>query len=176
MLKDILCHLVPFNCWCRFSDSSTHWINQSQFFRTTKGKQNEAKRKSKYLDLARELKKKLRNMKAMVIPLGFGTLGTVSKSWEIDRGNYQKYSIFKINKNTAKNPGDLRRFVVTQSQRKTTSLSWCEKFLFNENIRQNFEVKKLRKKKRKRFQRNKHPWVGNIESARSYMAHFFIYL
>ena len=57
-LKDILCQLVPFNCWCRFSDSSTDWINQCPFLRTTKGKQNEAKRKSKYLDLARELKKK----------------------------------------------------------------------------------------------------------------------
>ena len=43
-----------------------------------KVKENE--KRDKYVDLARELKKTLRNMKVMVIPTVIGTLGTIPKS------------------------------------------------------------------------------------------------
>ena len=42
-------------------------------------KLKESERKDKYLDLAGELKKKLWNMKAMIIPIVIGAFGTVTK-------------------------------------------------------------------------------------------------
>ena len=42
-------------------------------------KLKESEKKDKYLDLARELKKKLCNMKVTVIPIIAGALGTVTK-------------------------------------------------------------------------------------------------
>ena len=40
---------------------------------------NTKKKKNRFFDLARELKKKLRKMKVPVIPIVFGVLGTVRK-------------------------------------------------------------------------------------------------
>ena len=42
-------------------------------------KLKESKKRDKYIDLARELKKKLWNMKVTVIQIVIGALGTVSK-------------------------------------------------------------------------------------------------
>ena len=42
-------------------------------------KLDESEKKDKYLDLARELKKKMWNMKVTVIPIGIGALSTVTK-------------------------------------------------------------------------------------------------
>ena len=39
----------------------------------------EREKKDKYLDLARELKKKLWNMKVTIIPIVIGVFGTVTK-------------------------------------------------------------------------------------------------
>ena len=46
---------------------------------THRVKLKENEKKDKYLDLARELEKKTRNMKLMVIPIVIGALGTVTK-------------------------------------------------------------------------------------------------
>ena len=60
-------------------------------------------------------------MKVTVIPIILGALRTILKSlgkgpedFEII-GDYPNYSIIKINQNTEKSPGDLRRLAVTQT-------------------------------------------------------------
>ena len=78
-------------------------------------KLRESKKKDKYLDLARELKK-LWNMKLTVISIVIGALGTVTNGsrtgglgnngTSIDHPNY---NIIEIGQNTEKNPGDLKR-------------------------------------------------------------------
>ena len=87
-----------------------------------KAKFKENKKKDKYLDLARVLKK-LWNMKVTVIPIVFGAPGTVTKGLvqgledlEI-RGRVETiyYCIIKIGQNTEKSPGDLKRLAVTQT-------------------------------------------------------------
>ena len=81
-------------------------------------KLKESKRRDKYLDLARELKKKLWNMKVMVIPILIGALFTVTKRISTmtggigekrASGDHPKDSIVEIGQNTEKSPGDLRR-------------------------------------------------------------------
>ena len=80
-------------------------------------------KKDKYLDLAWGLKK-LRNMKATIIPILTGAIDTVIKelvqgtgglgnNWT--SGNYPNYYIIEIGQKTEKSPGDLRRLAVTQS-------------------------------------------------------------
>ena len=63
-------------------------------------------------------------MKVMAIPIVIGALGTITKGLvqglEVLKnnrtsGDYPKYSIVKIGKNTEESPGDLRRFAVTQT-------------------------------------------------------------
>ena len=80
------------------------------------------KRNDKYLDLARELKKKLRNMGVTLILIIIGALGTVPKGLEKRLrgiGNQRKnqyhpdYSIAEIGQNTEKCPGNLRKLAVT---------------------------------------------------------------
>ena len=44
-----------------------------------RGKLKEREKKDKYLDLAREIKKKLWNMKVTIIPIVIGAFGTVTK-------------------------------------------------------------------------------------------------
>ena len=53
------------------------WTLLSQL--TTKVKLKESEKKNEYQDLAREMKKKMCNMKVTVIPTVIGTLGTVTK-------------------------------------------------------------------------------------------------
>ena len=84
-------------------------------------KENE--KKDKYTNFARELKK-MWNMKVTVISLVNSALGTITEGFikrledlEIretseDRPNY---SIVEISQNTEKSPGELRRFVITQT-------------------------------------------------------------
>ena len=118
-------------------------------------KLKECEKRDKYLDLARELKK-LWNMKVTIV---IGALGTVTKGfvkdWRIWNGDHPNYSILEIGQNTEKSPGDLKRFVVTQTpvgnhqltlawktlQRKQIiiiiclrSIIWFQVFLFDTSI------------------------------------------
>ena len=83
-------------------------------------KLKECKKKDKYLDLARELKK-LWNMKVMIVPIVIGACGTESKgllngfkSWRTC-GDHPNYIIIDNGQNTVKSPGDLRRLAITQT-------------------------------------------------------------
>ena len=82
-------------------------------------KESEKKKKDKYLDLMRELKK-LWDVKVMFIPIIIGALGTVTKNKRMS-GDHLKYCIIEISQNTEKSPGDLRRLAVTQSPVKDPS-------------------------------------------------------
>ena len=80
-------------------------------------KENE--KRDKYLDLARELKN-LWNMKVTIIPIEVGAHGTIPKrlvkkleDFEINT-DHSDYSI-KIDQNTEKSLGDLRRLTVSQT-------------------------------------------------------------
>ena len=85
-------------------------------------KLKESKKKDRYLDLARELKK-LWNMKVMVIPIVITTYCSRQRvgtwTWRLGnkrtRGDHPNYSIAEIGQNTEKCPGDLRGLVVTQN-------------------------------------------------------------
>ena len=81
-----------------------------------KVKLKESKKKDKYLDLARELKK-LWNMKVTVIPIF--VIGMLNSHQRIDKGTGQlgnkrtsedhpNNSVFKISQNTEKSPGNLQ--------------------------------------------------------------------
>ncbi len=80
------------------------------------------KRRIKYLDLARELKK-LWNMQVTIIPIIIGAFGTVTKGllkglrglggWRTGR-DYPNDSIDKNGQNPETSPRDLRRLAVTQ--------------------------------------------------------------
>ena len=64
--------------------------------------------------------KKPWNMKVAVIPIVVGALGTVIKGTgrlgkKRTSGDHPKYSIVDIGQNTEKSPGDLKKFVVTQT-------------------------------------------------------------
>ena len=80
-------------------------------------KLKESKKKDKYQDLARELKK-LWNMKVTVIPIAIGAFSTVTKGLikgleDLEIRGQVEISIIEINQNTEKSPGDLRRLAVT---------------------------------------------------------------
>ena len=88
----------------------------------------------KYLDLAKE-QKKLWNMKATVIPIVIGALGSVPKDLVKKTegiGNHQKdreysdHSIAKIGSNTQKCLGNLRGIFVTHSPDHQLILASCE--------------------------------------------------
>ena len=89
-------------------DSADHWV-----------KQKESEKKDKYVDSARELKKKTWNMKVTVLPIAVRALGTVTKELIKKRedlevsGDNPNYSIVEIGQNTEKSPGDLKRFAIT---------------------------------------------------------------
>ena len=63
-------------------------------------------------------------MQVTIIPIVIGAFGTVTKgllkgledfgSWRTS-GDHPNYSIIENGQNTEKSPGDLRRFVVTQT-------------------------------------------------------------
>ena len=57
----------------------TCWIVNFAIPSDERVKLKESKKRDKYLDLARELKKKLWNMKVIVIPIVIGVYGTVTK-------------------------------------------------------------------------------------------------
>ena len=83
----------------------------------------ECEKRDKYLDLARELKKKLWNMKVTIMPIVIGTLGSHqrigTRTGRLENngtgGNCPNYSIVEIDQNTEKSPGNLRTLVVTQT-------------------------------------------------------------
>ena len=74
----------------------------------------ESKKKDKYLNFARELKK-LWNMKVMIIPIVIGALGSHQRiatrtgglGNERTGGDCPNYSIIEIGQNTEKSSGDL---------------------------------------------------------------------
>ena len=82
----------------------------------------ELKKRDKYPDLAKELKKILLNQKFTIIPNVIGSKGTVTKGLEHTErfgnnrtsGDCPKYSIVEISQNTENSPGDLKKLVVTQ--------------------------------------------------------------
>ena len=88
-------------------------------------KLKEIKKRDKYLDLAREIKK-IWNIKVAMIPIVIVMLGKDTKGMvkgmvkgiedsEIILGDHLRYNIIKISQNTEKNPGDQRRLAVTQT-------------------------------------------------------------
>ena len=97
---------------------------------TTKRKLKKMKRETKYLNLARELKK-LWNMKVTVIPNVIGALGTIPKGLVKGTGrvrnrwmnrDHRNYCTFEIGQNTEESPRDLRRLTVTQTPMKVHQL------------------------------------------------------
>ena len=96
-------------------------------------RENKSKRNSeKYLNLARELKKKLWNMKAALIPVVTGALGTIPKSLVKKAGKVgnrrttrdrPNYSIVEIYQNTEKSPGNPWKLAVTQTLVKNYQLT-----------------------------------------------------
>ena len=83
-------------------------------------KLKECEKRDKYLDLARELKKKLWNMKVTIILIMIGAFGTVTKGLlkgleDLEVGDHPNNSIIENSQNTEKSPGDLRRLAITQS-------------------------------------------------------------
>ena len=95
-----------------------------------RAKFKESKRKYKYLNLARELKK-LWNMKVTIIPIMIGAFGSVTKriikgtgglrGWSMS-GNHPNYNITENGQNTEKQPGDLRGLAITQTPVKNHQL------------------------------------------------------
>ena len=82
-----------------------------------------SKKRDKYQDLAREIKK-------IIECKGYNNINSNRSAWNSPQrigkgtgrlenkrisGNHSNYSIIKINQNTEKNPGELRRLAVTQT-------------------------------------------------------------
>ena len=66
-------------------------------------------------------------MKVMIIPIGIGILGTLTKglllgSWWTS-GDHPNYNIVENGQNTEKSPGDLWRLAVTQTPVKDHQLT-----------------------------------------------------
>ena len=86
-----------------------------------------SKRKVKYLDLARELKKRW-IMKVTVIPLVIDAHATVNKKLvqglnDLEIREQVDLPIVEVGQNTEKSPGDLRRFADTQTPFKDHQLN-----------------------------------------------------
>ena len=90
-------------------------------------KLKESEKKDKYLDLARELKKKLWNMKVTIIPIVVGAFGTVIKGTG-GLGSWRKKGDHNGQK-TEKSPGDVRKLAVTQTPVKDHQLKLIWKTL-----------------------------------------------
>ena len=95
-------------------------------------KLKESEKKDKYLDLAREFKKKLWNMKVMIIPIMIGAFGTVTKGLlggredsEAGRRSetIQTTALSRTARILRRVPGDLRRLAVTQTPVKDHQMS-----------------------------------------------------
>ena len=103
-------------------------------------KQKECKKKDRYLDLARELKK-LWNMQVTIIPIVINAFGTVTKGLlkglqDLEVGGrvetIQMTALLRTAKDTKKSPGDLRRLAVTQTLVKNHRLLLMWKALMSE--------------------------------------------
>ena len=95
------------------------------------------KKKDKCLDLARELKKKLWNMKVTIVPIVIGAFDTVTK-WLLKSLEHLEVggcrvlpndNIIEDGQNTEKSPGDIRRLAVTQTPGKSHQLTLMWKTL-----------------------------------------------
>ena len=93
-------------------------------------KLKECKKKDKYLDLARELKK-IWNVKVTIISIVIGAFDTVTKGLskglkDLEAGGRvettQNYGIIKNGQNTEKSPEDVRRLAVSQTPVKNHQL------------------------------------------------------
>ena len=94
-----------------------------------------SKKKYKYLDLAKELKR-LWNMQVKIIQIVIDAYGTVTKriikgtgglgSWRTN-GGHQNYGIIENGHNSQKSPGYLRGLNVTQAQVKDHQLTLMRK-------------------------------------------------
>ena len=94
-------------------------------------KLKECEKKDKYLNLARELKKKW-NMKVTIVPTVIGAFGTVTKGLlkgleDLEVGGrvetIQTTALLKTARNTKKSSWDLRRFAMTQTPVKNPLLT-----------------------------------------------------
>ena len=101
-------------------------------------KKTESEKKDKYLDLARELKKKLWNMKVTIIPIMIGAFGTVTKGllMGLDDLEFGGWAVTIPTIALWWMAGILRRvlefwvdLVSLKLQGKTISKCWCEKLL-----------------------------------------------
>ena len=99
-------------------------------------KLKECEKRDKYLDLGRELKKKLWNMKVTIIPIVSGAFGTVTKGLFMGLEDLEVGGRVETIQATAllKTARMLRRVLETREdllslnlQWKTISLLWCEK-------------------------------------------------
>ena len=117
-------------------------INCGLFLPGRPQKKIKGNEKRKYLDLARELKN-LWNMNVMVKPIVILALEMDSKRVCKDAGkvrnqrtsqNHYNHSIVKINKNTEKIPGDVRRLGVTQTPVKGYQLTLVWKTLIERTL------------------------------------------
>ena len=99
--------------------------------------ERKVKKKDKYLNLARELKK-LWNMKVMFLPTVIGAFDAVTKGLlkrledlENKRmnGDHLNYYVIEISQNTEKSLGDLRRLAVTWTPVKDYQLTMMWKTL-----------------------------------------------
>ena len=88
-----------------------------------RAKLKERKKKDKFLDLVRKLKKKVWNMKVTVISVVIGALGGHQRTGagtgglgnKSTNGDHPNHNIVELSVNSEKCPGHLRRFTVTQS-------------------------------------------------------------
>ena len=99
-------------------------------------KLKECEKKDKYLDLARELKKKLWNMQVTMIQIVIGAFGTVTKGLlkgleDLEVGRRVNYYIIENGQNTEKSPGDLMRLAFTQTPVKNHQLTLMLKSLMS---------------------------------------------
>ena len=103
-------------------------------------KLKECEKRDRYHDLARELKKKLWNMKVTIIPIVISAFGTLRKgllkvsggfgSWRPSE-DHPNNSTIEDGQNTEKSPGDLKRLAVTQSLLKYHQLTLMGKTLMS---------------------------------------------
>ena len=94
-------------------------------------KLKESKKRDKYLDLARELKKRW-NIKMKVIPMVICRLGTVRKGidtgtgrlgYKRTNGDYLNLSIVEIGQKAKRSPGDLKWLAVTRTPEENHQLT-----------------------------------------------------
>ena len=76
---------------------------------------NESEKKDKYLDLAREVEKTVKDESDNYTNCNWCSWYSHQKIYKATRGDHPIYCIIKMSQNTEKSPGDLRRRAVIQN-------------------------------------------------------------